>query len=121
MGSLNNWDKYSNYVGLITLIFKKQFSSAFDVSVGLHSINPAIPLEFHPYKKSVLFFQVFCDLSHDIGVASNDLFVNYNFAVIEPNASSLEIKLEKCMVKKQTDIYPNGLDLTNEYFIKNDL
>ena len=35
--------------------------------------------------------------------------------------SDSEIKLEKYMVKKQTDIYPDGLDLSNEYFIKNDL
>jgi hypothetical protein len=102
-------------------LFKKNISTAFDVSVGLHSVNPAIPLEFHEYKKSVLFFQVFCDLTHDMGIYTNDLFVNYNFAIVDPNSDNNKLVLEKCMVKKQIDIYPEGLDLANEYFIKNDL
>ena len=100
-------------------LFKKDFSKEYQCFTGIHSINKAIPYEFHIYKKSTLFFQVFCDLLTKDNKEEN-IFVNYKFAITNANNNDHELILEECQSKGCDDIYPNNVKIGDEYFIKDD-
>ncbi len=88
-----------NKDGVINTMFEKRFTEEWKCHVGLHSINPAIPNEFHNYHKSTLFFQIFVDLENtDV---TKDMYLNYKFAIVDPYTSNAKLILEEELSKKQ--------------------
>lgn len=80
-------------------LYTKEFDKDCLCHLGLHSINPAIPNEFHNYKKATLFFQIFVDL--ETNNILDDLYLNYKFAIVDPNSSNAQLILEESLSKKQ--------------------
>ena len=78
--------------------------------------------EFNPDARSTIFFSVYSDLDHDIGVPASDLYVQADFAIVNPETEYAELKILGGRQKKKQDPVEDTeifTDLENCYWLKN--
>ena len=103
-------------------MFRHKDSRAFCAWYNCESKHFSPSDEFNPDARSTIFFSVYSDLDHDIGVPASDLYVQADFAIVNPETEYAELKILGGRQKKKQDPMENTIiftDLENCYWLKN--
>lgn len=104
------------------VMFRHKDSKAFCAWYNCESKHFSPSDEFNPDARNTIFFSVYSDLDHDTGVPASDLYVQADFAIVNPETEYAELKILGGRQKKKQDPMENTIiftDLENCYWLKN--
>lgn len=106
------------------VMFCHKDSKAFLTWYSCESRHYSPSDEFNHDGKNTLFFSVYSDLDHDIGVPAPDLYVQADFAILNPETEFAELKVLGGRKKKKEDPVENTeifTDLETCYWLQNSI
>ena len=80
--------------------------------------------EFNPKQENTLFFSVYSDLDHDIGVMASDLYIQVDFSITNPNTDYAALTVLGGRKKRKEDSATDTeslSDMESSYWLKNNV
>ncbi len=104
------------------VLFQHRDSRAFSAWYTCESVHFSPNDEFNPKQENTLFFSVYSDLDHDVGVMASDLYIQVDFSITNPNTDYAALTVlggrKKRKEDSATDIEILS-DIESSYWLKN--
>ena len=105
------------------ILFRHVDSRAFLSCYSCESIHFSSHDEFNPNNKDTLYFSVYSDLDHDIGVPTSDLYIQVDFSITDLNSENPVLRVLGGRKKRKQDAFTeveDFCDLDSVYWVKNE-
>ncbi len=106
------------------VLFQHRDSGAFLAWYTCESIHFSPSDEFNPTQENTLFFSVYSDLDHDIGVPAPDLYIQADFSITNPNTDYAKLNVLGGRIKRKEDLTTDtGIisDIESSLWLKNNV
>ena len=103
-------------------LFLHRDSTAFIASYTCESIHFSLSNEFNPNQETTIFFSVYSDLDHDVGVPAPDLYIQADFSITSPNSNDAILHILGGQIKRKDDPFTETEKFSNlesVYWLKN--
>ena len=104
------------------VLFRHRDSAAFVADYTCESIHYSNNDEFNPNQADTLFFSVYSDLDHDMGVPVSDLYIQVDFSITNPNSDEAILKIIGGRKKHKDDSFTKTEYFSDDesiYWLKN--